>query len=105
MKNNQLKKRIKNLLAEDIKYQISDEVLMARIWYDDILKLNYGNMEGLKAYHILHMLREGKLTSYKSASRKRREIQHQYPQLRDEETWNKRHAIAEKIRANLITNN
>ena len=96
-KSKQLENRVKNILSENKKYQKSDNVLMARIWYDDSRKLNYGNIHDVSGLQFLAFLRDGYLTSWESVTRCRRKLQAKYPELRDEKTWELRHGKAEKM--------
>ncbi|MBC8304024.1 MAG: hypothetical protein H8E55_50730 [Pelagibacterales bacterium] len=83
-----LENRIKQLLSENLKYQKSDLDLMTRIWYDDLKIIRYGRIdEGFTAINMLNLLRDGRLTSWDSATRCRRKIQRKFPQLRDESTY------------------
>lgn len=85
-KSSYLESRIKKLLASDKKYQKSDLDLMARVWYDDLMMINYGIPDKCSAVHFLNLLRDGKLTSWDSATRCRRKLQQKFPELRDEKT-------------------
>jgi len=82
-----LEGRIKSLLASNIKYQMSDLALMSRLWFDDINLHEYGNVNSLSAINVLHMIKEGKLTSWDSATRCRRKLQSKFPELRNELTY------------------
>ena len=82
-----LESRIKKLLVSNEKYKKSDLDLMARLWYDDLTTIGYGTVESYSAVNFLNLLREGRLTSWESASRCRRKLQQKFPQLRDENTY------------------
>lgn len=82
-----IKNKIKRFLGEDEKYRKSDLNLMARIWYDDLIRVGYGTPESYSAVDFLNMLRDGKLTNWDSATRCRRELQQKFPELRDEKVY------------------
>lgn len=82
-----LENRIKSLLSSNTKYQKSDLALMSRLWFDDINVHEYGNINSLSAINVLHMLNEGRLTSWDSATRCRRKLQAKFPELRNELTY------------------
>jgi hypothetical protein len=79
------KDRIKELLEKHYIYRKSDYKLMARIWNDDIKKLHgYQNMT---AKTFLDLLFHNKLTKWETATRHRRDLQRNNPELRDKDTY------------------
>ena len=78
-----MKKKVKDLLRSNKKYRQSDNVLMARVWYDAILH----KVNGMTALDLLLMLSKGDLPNWESITRVRRKLQSEYPELRDEETF------------------
>ena len=82
-----MRNRVKKLLAEDTKYQKSDLPLMARLWWDDLKVLHYGDATELTAIKLLEHLVNGDLTNWDSATRVRRQLQAKFKQLRDEDTY------------------
>ena len=94
-----LKHRVRNLLASDKKYQKSDLALVARIWYDDIQAIKYGDIENTSAIAVLDMLRNGDLTKSESITRCRRELQSEHPELRDETVYKGRKDKEQSMRS------
>ena len=82
-----MRNRVKRLLASDDKYKKSDYSLMARIWWDDLKVLHYGNATEVTAIEFLEHLVDGDLTKWETATRIRRKLQSKFKQLRDEETY------------------
>jgi hypothetical protein len=82
-----MRNRVKRLLASDDKYKKSDYALMARIWWDDLKVLHYGNATEVTAIEFLEHLVDGDLTKWETATRIRRKLQSKFKQLRDEETY------------------
>ena len=72
----QVRKKVKRLLDSHKKYRDSDNVLMAKIWYDDAIKMNLRT-----AYEFLQALKRGKVTSWESITRARRKLQELHPYL------------------------
>ena len=71
-----VRKKVKRLLDSHKKYRDSDNVLMAKVWYDDAIKL------GLRTtYEFLKALKRGELTSWESITRARRKLQELHPYL------------------------
>ena len=71
-----VRKKVKRLLDSHKKYRDSDNVLMAKIWYDDAIKM------GLRTtYEFLQALKRGELTSWESICRARRKLQELHPYL------------------------
>ena len=93
-----MKLRVRKLLAEDDKYKKSDLSLMARLWWDDVKVLHYGNATEVTVIEFLEHLVNGDLTNWESATRVRRKLQSKHKQLRDEETYKGRKEEAEKWR-------
>ena len=87
MLGKKLEQRVKSLLAEDKKYQTSDLVLMSRIWFDDINRIYYNNIDDVSVVRFLMLLRDGALTKSESVTRCRRKLQQKYPELRDEKVY------------------
>jgi hypothetical protein len=96
-----LKNRVRQLLANpDVgkKYQKSDLALVARIWFDDINKIKYGAINQVSAIQVLDMLRNGDLTQSESITRCRRQLQSEYPELRDESVYKGRKDKEQEMR-------
>jgi len=99
LRGKHLDMRVRRLLSEDKKYQISDLALVARIWYDDIEKITYGSIHDVTAVKLLDMLRNGDLTKSESVTRCRRKIQQKVPSLRDENVYKGRVEKAREMRS------
>tara|TARA_R100001244_G_scaffold68988_1_gene56483 strand:- start:2796 stop:3092 length:297 start_codon:yes stop_codon:yes gene_type:complete len=83
-----LKNRIKQILVNNPKARESNDVLMASVWNKDI-----------GGGHILDLavLALSKLTSWDSATRAKRKLQEEHPELRGQ-SYNLRKAKANKVR-------
>ena len=97
-KGKYLEARVKRLLAEDIKYQRSDLALISRIWFEDLKRIKYDNVNGTGAIEFLHLLRDGALTKSESVTRCRRKLQAQYPELRDEAVYKGRKTVEKQMK-------
>ena len=90
-----LEERVRKLLSpmeENHKaYQTSDLKLMARVWYDDLNRIHYNDIESISAIKFLAMLRDGELTKSESVTRCSRKLQAKYPELRDDKVYKGRH--------------
>ena len=86
-----LKDRIKQILVNNPKARESNNVLMASVWNKDI-----------GGGHILDLaaLASGKLTSWDSATRAKRKLQEEHPELRGQ-SYNLRKAKASKVKKNV----
>ena len=82
--------KVKRLLESQPKYRDDYKSLIARIWFNEI-----GQDKELKAFEMLNLLVEGKLSHPESIMRARRKIQEEHPELRGK-TYNKR---KEEVRA------
>ena len=91
-----LKERVLRLLKTKPETRASDNILMASIWIEDMHKLEYSR--SYRYIPFLGKLMNGQLTNWESATRVRRELQHDHPELRDNEVYKKRHQRAEKYR-------
>jgi len=85
-----LRDRVKKILGKYGSYSArrSDNVLMWRLWTDDMEVLHQGNDYTVETF--FNEFIEGKLTNTESATRVRRQLQAKYPELRDEKTYEKR---------------
>ena len=86
-----LKDRIKQILINNSKARESNNILMASIWNEDI-----------GGGHILNLvtLASDKLTSWDSATRAKRKLQEEHPELRGQ-SYSLRKAKANKVRKNV----
>jgi hypothetical protein len=66
----------------------SDNVLMYELWTEDMEILHQGNPYTLQTF--FNDFISGRLTNWESATRIRRQLQAKYPNLRDEDTYEKR---------------
>ena len=82
--------KVKRLLESQPKYRDDYKSLIARIWFNEI-----GQDKELKAFEMLNLLVEGKLSHPESIMRARRKIQEEHPELRGK-TYSKR---KEEVRA------
>tara|TARA_R110002012_G_scaffold318326_1_gene536458 strand:+ start:8 stop:349 length:342 start_codon:yes stop_codon:yes gene_type:complete len=97
-KGKYLEARVKRLLSEQKTYQKSDLALVSRIWFEDLKRIKYDNVNGTGAIEFLHLLRDGALTSHESVTRCRRKLQAQYPELRDESVYKGRAKIQKQMK-------
>lgn len=96
-KGKYLEARVKRLLSENVTYQKSDLALMSRIWFEDLKRIKYDNVNGTGAIEFLHLLRDGALTKSESVTRCRRKLQAQYPELRDESVYKGRAKVQKQM--------
>tara|TARA_R100000781_G_C4072294_1_gene124875 strand:+ start:271 stop:600 length:330 start_codon:yes stop_codon:yes gene_type:complete len=93
-----LKDRIKLYLMSYPETRESNEALMSIIWQQEtdkfIINADYHNINPLT------LLKNNKLTSWDSATRAKRKLQEEHPELRGQ-TYNKRKAKATKISKDL----
>lgn len=89
-----IKERVLNVLKKVPATRKSDNVLMAHLWTADSEKYEC-NIPELK---FVKLLRDSKLTNWESATRVRRQLQSQYPELRDKDTYEKRKKLQEEYR-------
>jgi len=92
-----LHKRIKNYLINNPILCDSDNKLMARIWFDEI-QASQGLIE--TAQELLIAVSKKQLTSWESATRCRRKLQEEYPELRGQQ-HSLRQAKAGKVNAEM----
>mgnify|MGYP003634985347 CR=1 FL=1 len=97
-KGKYLEARVKRLLSENKTYQKSDLALISRIWFEDLKRIKYDNVNGTGAIEFLQLLREGSLTSHESVTRCRRKLQAQYPELRDESVYKGRAKVQKQMK-------
>ena len=97
-KGKYLEARVKRLLVENETYQKSDLALISRIWFEDLKRIKYDNVNGTGAIEFLHLLRDGALTKHESVTRCRRKLQAQYPELRDESVYKGRKNVEKQMK-------
>ena len=93
-----LKERIRLYLMSYPETQDSNEALMSIIWQQETDKyiINAGNHN----INPLVLLKSGKLTSWDSATRAKRKLQEEHPELRGQ-SYNLRKAKAVKVSKNV----
>ena len=92
---NKLKERVRWMLKNYPETKKSDDRLMLYIWRDDYSKLMQGKPRMGDVTSFFAVLGSSMLTNWE---RVRRELQRKYPELRDEETYKKRHKAASDYR-------
>jgi len=92
-----MQQRIKKLLAAEWRYRVSDNSLMARVWYDDLVAQgkSVSNMTGVE---VLLEIQKGNLTNWETATRVRRKLQAKHKELREEDVYKGRIEEADKWR-------
>jgi hypothetical protein len=93
-----LKERIRLYLMSYPETQDSNEALMAIIWQQETDKFSI-NADGIQV-NPLTLLKSNKLTSWDSATRAKRKLQEEHPELRGQ-TYKKRKAKATQVSKNL----
>ena len=88
-----LNKRIKSYLIKYPMLRDSDNMLMARIWHDEI-EASQGLIEN--ATEVLIAIAKRQLSPWESATRCRRKIQEKYPELRGQK-YNLRQGKAKQV--------
>mgnify|MGYP001294069483 CR=1 FL=1 len=95
---NKLKERVRWMLKNYPETKKSDDRLMLYIWRDDYTKLMQGKPRMGDVTSFFAVLGSSMLTNWESVTRVRRELQRKYPELRDKETYEKRHKAAADYR-------
>ena len=92
-----MQQRIKKLLAAEWRYRVSDNSLMARVWYDDLVAQgkSVSNMTGVE---VLLEIQSGNLTNWETATRVRRKLQSKHKELRDDKVYKGRKDEEERWR-------
>jgi hypothetical protein len=85
---------VKNLLATEFKYRDDSQLLVCRIW-DDEIKAKGLSSKSISALEFLILLRDKKLTSSESICRLSRKCQQDFPALRGR-CWSARHGAKEE---------
>ena len=93
-----LKNRIKLYLMSHPETRESNEILMSILWQHEVDRfiINADNVP----VNPLSLLKQGKFTSWDSATRAKRKLQEEHPQLRGQ-SYNLRKAKANKVKNNL----
>jgi len=99
MANIKLKDRIQLYLMSHPETQESNEALMSIIWQHEVDKFIINAGGGIKI-NPLTLLNQGKLTSWDSATRAKRKLQEEHPQLRGQ-SYKQRKAKQANVRKNL----
>lgn len=73
--------QVKRLLTEKEDYRNSDELLTARIWYDELKRIN-PNIQFVSAVDWMTLYKDGKVTTADSITRARRKVQEENIHLR-----------------------
>jgi len=89
-----LNKRVTTYLMNNPDLRDSDSKLMSRIWYDEVLS-TLGLIE--TAEELLIAISKGQLTNWESATRCRRKIQEEIPELRGKD-YNLRKSKAKRVK-------
>ena len=100
---NKLKKRVHQVLKEHPGARQTDNILMVILWSQDLRRINSNTAKngykGTRATHLFFdLLMHNELTNWESATRVRRELQKNHPELRDKEVYKKRNKRAEEYR-------
>jgi hypothetical protein len=101
MKPNELttiKEEVIALLKADARLRDSDNKLWCRIVANHLGGIAFA--KSYSAYELLVMVSEGKLPSFESVSRRRRDLQNEYPELRGEK-YAERQEFQDNIRQEL----
>ena len=93
-----LKERIRLYLMSYPETQDSNEALMSIIWQQEADKFSI-NADGIQVNPLI-LLRNNKLTSWDSATRAKRKLQEEHPELRGQ-SYNLRKAKAKKVSKDL----
>lgn len=100
MKITTMYERVKHLLIKKTDYRDDDNLLVCRIWWDELLELKFVP-EQMTAMEFLVLYRDQKLTSSDTITRARRKVQEENEHLRGKsyiERQNKQEEIKEEIR-------
>jgi hypothetical protein len=92
---------VKHLLTVDHRYRDSDNMLMSRIWNNEVERIGH-NPKTMTAYDFFALYAAGRLSQSNIIERARRKIQEECPELRGK-NWEKRHKDSEETR-NIIPN-
>jgi|TARA_R110000824_G_scaffold12687_1_gene55641 hypothetical protein len=91
-----LKERVLGLLKTKPETRTSDSILMTKIWTEDMEEMGYSRSYGYIPF--LRKLMCGHLTNWESATRIRRKLQADNPELRDNKVYMERKQLAEDYR-------
>jgi|7_EtaG_2_1085326.scaffolds.fasta_scaffold84509_2 hypothetical protein len=94
-----LKDRIRVYLIQYPETRDSNNILMSVIWQYETDKYNILSEKDINIDPLI-LLRKGKLTSWDSATRAKRKLQEEHPELRGQ-SYNIRKAKAKKVSKNL----
>jgi hypothetical protein len=94
-----LQKRVKKMLMDNPNTRDSNNAFMAAIWRDEIMN-NPGFDVGDATFAFIGMLAKGELTSWDSATRAKRLLQEQHPELRGK-TYAARQRKTKDIKKNI----
>lgn len=92
---NEQYERVKEILINNPEAKDNDNLLLAMIWTDDLVKGEYSS------YEVLYLLSKGSLTNPESIRRCRQKLQEEIPELRGEK-YNQRHKELEPMIKNEI---
>lgn len=81
MLSKRLFEKVKLLLEQDPKLRESDSVLMARVWYNDLVSMQL-DPDAISTTQFLSLLAAKKISSYEAITRGRRKIMEENPHLR-----------------------
>lgn len=100
MKITTMYERVKHLLIKKSDYRDDDNLLVCRVWWDELLELKFVP-EQMTAMEFLVLYRDQKLTSSDTITRARRKVQEENEHLRGKsyiERQNKQEEVKEEIR-------
>lgn len=88
--------KVFDLLDKYPKYRDNDELLVARVWWDELEEMGI-NREALYAEQLLQLKVDGRLAKESTITRARRKAQEEHPRLKGV-TSNFRHNKAETVK-------
>tara|TARA_Y100000004_G_scaffold113105_1_gene126973 strand:- start:1242 stop:1616 length:375 start_codon:yes stop_codon:yes gene_type:complete len=98
--------RVKELLENNISLRGNDNKLLRIIWEEDIAQiLSQAEQQVITLNTFLALLEEGSLSNPKAVSRARRKVQQDNPYLRDNQIYDLRQDLAQKMRMYAATGN
>ena len=96
MLSKELFNKVKALLQRDSRLREADSALMARVWWNDLIKTGFDPSE-MSATDFFVRLAHNQMPSYESITRARRKVMEECPELRGPK-YSARKKKAEKVK-------
>lgn len=94
-----LQQRVKSYLLRDDKYKDSDEMLISRMWNDQLVSMGF-EPKTMSAYEFLCFYATGQIASSDSITKARRKLQEEFHYLRGSK-WKELSEEAESLKKSI----